>query len=91
MKKFGFLNLILIIVVCFFVAAFLRVVGEDESFPFDGLCKSSAVLPNEGLLPDLAAKRGIFYEYCYQLIFSQPLISYLERQEKSPPAPALSS
>ncbi len=84
-KKFLFFNLILITVAALILAFPLRSICGDEESVSDGFCKTIDFFQYSRLFDSLASLPGIFYSYDRKIIHIEPIISYLEMQEKSPP------
>ena len=86
MKRISFLNLILIGVIILTLFAFTKAFCEDEDTVIYGFCENKALLSCYEQLESALLARGIFYEHRAVAVSVVPIILFLERQEKSPPA-----
>jgi hypothetical protein len=84
-KKSLFLNLVLITVAAVILASPLRSICEDEDAVSDSFCKSIDFFQYHQLFDSVISLSGIFYSCDDDVIHIDPIISYLEMQEKSPP------
>ena len=86
MRKTLFLKFIVIFVIGLSFFAFVRSVCDDDDSAYDILGRNNDISPYDKLLADALSLKDIFYEYRNDVIYSEPIISYFARQEKSPPA-----
>jgi hypothetical protein len=84
-KKSLFLNLVLITVAAVILAFPLRSICEDDDTVSDGFCKSIDFFQYHQLFDSVVSLSGVFYSCDHDVIHIEPIISYLEMQEKSPP------
>ena len=85
MKKSHFLYLTLVVAIATCLVVFaMTICADDDSF--DMFSYTSSFLHYDELFAHILSQKGIFHEYCNDAISSQPIISYLARHEKSPPA-----
>jgi len=85
MKKSHFIYLSLAVAMAAGLAVFSIAVCDDDA-SFDALCSSSGSLGYEELFAHILSQKGAFHEYSDDAISPRLIISYLARQEKSPPA-----
>ena len=84
MRKSRFIYLSLAVAMAAGLAVFATVVCDDDP-GFDTLCSAGGSLGYEELFAHILSQKGVFHEYSEDAISPQPTISYLARQEKSPP------
>lgn len=85
MKKNIFLKFIIISVISLSFFAFVRTICDNDDPVYDILCINNDISSYDGLLADALLMKSIFYGYHNDVIHFEPIISYLARQEKSPP------
>lgn len=86
MKKDKFIKIILISVAIFFITFPLRAICDNEEATPDILGRNIDIFFYHKLIHSKNLFFGIFYQQDSKVIFPKSIISYLERQEKSPPA-----
>jgi len=85
MEKSRYIYLSLVVAMAAGLAVFTTAICDDDA-SFDALCYTSASFGFEELFAHIISQKGEFHEYCEDTISPRPIISYLARQEKSPPA-----
>jgi hypothetical protein len=85
MKKLYSLYLTLILVIAVSLIIFSRVICDDDDAIFEIACNTNDFSRYEELLVNILSQRGTFYDHHNDTISPQLIISYLARQEKSPP------
>jgi len=85
MKRAYFISLVLICVIAASSVIFTKALCEDEDPVFDTLCYSSDFSRYDELTANALSQTGLLYEHSNDTLSLQPIILYLERQEKSPP------
>ncbi|GEM_PF-4858196 len=83
MKKTRFFNFILILAIAVSLVIFSRAICDDEA-SFDALCNFTLAQHHE-LFSDIFSQKGVLYADNRAAFSSPQVISYLARQEKSPP------
>lgn len=84
MKRLCFIYLSLIVVMTAGLVVFTAAICDDDS-GFNDLYSAGGSLKYEELFAHILSQRGVFHEYRDDTLSPQPIISYLARQEKSPP------
>jgi len=85
MKKINFLNLgLILIAIVSLISSFAAIYSDDDPV-VDAFCIVSDFLITLYFLLGLASSKGIYYESHNIFIYSDVLIAYLARKEKSPP------
>lgn len=85
MKKIYVLSLVLVCIIAVSTIIFAKALCEDDDPVFDSLCNPSNILHYNELVLAALTETGLFYEQHSHAFSLKPIISYLERQEKSPP------
>jgi hypothetical protein len=86
MKKLYFFSLVLICVIAASSVIFAKALCEDDDPVFDTLCNSNVSLHYDELFAIALSQTGELSEQRRDIYTPKPIILYLERQEKSPPA-----
>lgn len=85
MKKINFFKLgLVLIAVVSLISSFAAIYGDDDPV-VDAFCIVSDFLIAIYFLLSLASAKGMYYESNNVFIYSDVLIAYLARKEKSPP------
>ncbi|MDD5195871.1 MAG: hypothetical protein PHQ96_09410 [Candidatus Omnitrophica bacterium] len=90
MNKACLLKLTLILIILASLALFTKAIC-DSDVTLETLCNSNDVFQYSELLINISSRRQVFYGRSNDAISPEPIISYLARQEKSPPAGAVLS
>lgn len=91
MKKLCFLSLVLVCVIAVSSIIFTKALCEDDDPIFDMLCNSNDSFLYDELLANALSQTGLLCEQRNDALSLQPIILYLERQEKSPPVNPITS
>jgi hypothetical protein len=85
MKRNYFLRFIVFSVIVLSFFAFLKAVCDDDESTLDLLGQNNYIFSYAALFADDLFNRALYYEHHDNAIVFEPVISYLARQEKSPP------
>ncbi len=85
MKKQYFLQIFLALVITAALAFTLKVVSDNEDSLFDALYDKGLIFSYSELLESYSFSGWLFFSHPQEPISTPLIISYLERQEKSPP------
>ena len=85
MKKTYFFKFIIISVIALSLFGFVKTIYDNDEPVYDMLCINNTISSYVGLLTDTLLMKSAFYEHHNNIIYFEPIISYLARQEKSPP------
>ncbi|MDD5085908.1 MAG: hypothetical protein PHE61_07715 [Candidatus Omnitrophica bacterium] len=84
-RQSSFVKVIGISILAVSIVLFLKTSFEASEFTCDPICKNDVVLKCEGLSQGSAYCSGNLSRICGGAVSLEPLILYLEKQEKSPP------
>jgi len=85
MKKSNFLSLILISILIVSVLAFSKAICVDEDAGSDILCDINGYFRYKELFASILTNPEFFCGHGDCVISNKPIMTFLERQEKSPP------
>ena len=86
MKKSHFLRFGLICLITVSLMVFARGICEDEDSALDMVCNTTDAFWYVKFFVSILSYSGIVYEFHDYTIAPTPILAYLERHEKSPPA-----
>ena len=91
MNKLKLLNFILICILVVSVVVFTRAICVDEDAGSDILCDINGYFRYKELFASILANSEFFYGHEDFVISNKPIMTFLARQEKSPPVDPLIS
>jgi hypothetical protein len=80
-----FFKFIILFIISLALFAFVRTIYDNDDPGYDTLCINNDIFSYGGLFADVLLMKSIFYGYNNDAIYFEPVLSYLARQEKSPP------
>ena len=85
MKKYNFIFIILVCIIVVSIILFCKAIYEDGDSISDILCNTNDLSLYVEFFISILLCFGILYEYGIISFYSQSVIAYLARYEKSPP------
>jgi hypothetical protein len=83
--KRNILGLVMILVLAVSLVAFFSVISDDDEFSLDRLGNDLGLITYREFVPDVSDSCELVLVNHFEKINFEPFISFLARQEKSPP------